>query len=366
MQTTLDRQEFILTDKQAEAIDLISSKAMHIMLYGGSRSTKTFTFIRSIVIRAFIASKSRHLVARYRFNHVKASIVYDTFPKVMSLCFPDCVYKLNKSDWFAELPNGSEIWFTGLDDKERTEKILGNEYATIFLNECSQLSYHSRNILLTRLAQKCNFSSDGMVRELRLKMFYDENPPPKGHWSYKLFIEKKEPEERLKLKEPDNYASLLMNPVDNKENLPESYLKILDQLPKRKRDRFYLGKFADETENALWTNEILDKSRVDCVPEKVKIIRVVVAVDPSGASDDPEENNDDIGIGVVGLGSDGIAYVFEDLTIHAGPELNTLKIVLTIEIILKLCSQLETPIPTSRGFIHGIINSQLAGKLPEI
>ncbi len=319
MQTTLDRQEFILTDKQAEAIDLISSEAMHIMLYGGSRSTKTFTLIRSIVIRAFLAAKSRHLIARYRFSHVKASIVHDTFPKVMSLCFPQCSYNLNKSDWFAEFSNGSQIWFSGLDDKERTEKILGNEYSTIFLNECSQLSYHSRSILLTRLAQKCHYSIDGMIKELRLKMYYDENPPPKGHWTYKLFIEKKEPEERLLLKDPSDYASLLMNPVDNKENLPESYLKILDQLPKRKRDRFYLGKFADETENALWTNEILDKSRVNEVPEKVKIIRVVVAVDPSGASDDPEENNDDIGIGVVGLGSDGIAYVFEDLTIHAGP-----------------------------------------------
>jgi len=54
MLTTLEKQEFVLTDKQAQAIDLISSDAMHILLYGGSRSTKTFTFVRSTVIRAFI------------------------------------------------------------------------------------------------------------------------------------------------------------------------------------------------------------------------------------------------------------------------------------------------------------------------
>lgn len=319
MQTTLEKKEFVLTDKQAEAIDLISSDAMHIMLYGGSRSTKTFTFVRSIVIRAFIAAKSRHLIARFRFNHVKASIVYDTFPKVMNLCFPGCEYNLNKSDWFAEFPNGSQIWFTGLDDKERTEKILGNEYVTIFLNECSQLSYHTRSILLTRLAQMCQYERDGQIHEMRLKMYHDQNPPPKGHWTHKLFIEKKEPEERIALKDPENYAHLLMNPVDNKENLPEAYIKILDQLPKRKRDRFYLGKFADETENALWNDKILNDNRVDCVPEGVTMLRIVVPVDPSGASDNEEENNDDIGIGVLGLGSDGIAYVFEDLTLHAGP-----------------------------------------------
>jgi hypothetical protein len=46
---------------------------------------------------------------------------------------------VSKTDWFAEFENGSQIWFGGLDDKERTEKILGMEFATIYLNECSQI-----------------------------------------------------------------------------------------------------------------------------------------------------------------------------------------------------------------------------------
>ena len=124
---------FKLTSKQDEAITLLGSESAYILLYGGSRSTKTFTILRTIVWRALAVAKSRHAVLRFRFNHVKASIVYDTFPKVMELCFPDVTYKLDKSDWFAVFPNGSEIWFGGLDDKERTEKILGNEYASIFL-----------------------------------------------------------------------------------------------------------------------------------------------------------------------------------------------------------------------------------------
>ena len=51
----------------------------------------------------------------------------DTFPKVMSLCFPGVKYSMNKSDWFMHFPNKSEIWLGGLDDKERTEKMLGKE-----------------------------------------------------------------------------------------------------------------------------------------------------------------------------------------------------------------------------------------------
>ncbi len=289
---------------------------MYTLLYGGSRSTKTFTILRTIVNRALAAPGSRHAVLRFRFNHVKSSIVYDTFPKMMSLCFPQFNVSVNKTDWFVKFPNGSEIWFGGLDDKERTEKILGNEYVTIFLNECSQISYGSFLILITRLAQKCTYKRDGVEHEMRLKMFCDENPPAKGHWTHKLFIDRKDPNSRKAVKYPDDYNSLLMNPSDNLENLPEAYIRALDNLPKRQRQRFYLGLFGDENENALWTEETIEKSKVDEYPV---LVRVVVAVDPSGADDDEESNNDEIGIVVCGLGTDGFGYLLEDVTLKAGP-----------------------------------------------
>lgn len=319
---------FNLTPKQIEANTLLSASAMYILLFGGSRSTKTFTFIRAILIRALLAPGSRHAILRFRFNHVKASIVHDTFPKMMALCYPEIPqvftrggngWFLDKQDWFVELPNKSQIWFGGLDDKERTEKILGNEYATVLLNEISQISYSSFLILVTRLAQKCMYERDGEMRELRLKLFCDENPPSKGHWSYKLFIEKKDPISGRALQDPEDYGSLLMNPRDNLDNLPAAYIKALKNMPKRKRDRFWSGIFVDDSENALWSSDIIEKNRVNEIPEGVDLVRIVVAVDPSGAGDDSEDTSDDIGIGVAGLGTDGIGYVLEDLTLNAGP-----------------------------------------------
>ena len=315
MEAIQTRSEFTLTARQKEAISVIGS-AENVLLYGGSRSTKTFTNLRTIVVRALAAPGSRHAVLRFRFNHVKASVVYDTFPKMMELCFPDITYTLSKSEWYAILPNKSEIWFGGLDDKERSEKILGNEYATIFLNECSQISYSSYLILITRLAQVCTYRQGDAIKQLNLKILLDENPPLMGHWTHKLFIEKKDPISKQPLANPEDYASLLMNPVDNAENLPPSYLKRLQNLPKRQKDRFWSGKFGDENENALWNDSMFDQSRVSETPD---FQRIVVAVDPSGADDDENKNNDDIGIGVVGLGVDGIAYVLEDLTLNAGP-----------------------------------------------
>jgi predicted phage terminase large subunit-like protein len=48
--------------------------------------------------------------------------------------------------------------------------------------------------------------------------------------------------------------------------------------------------------------------------------RIAIGVDPSGAGDEDNEGNDEIGIVVAGLGTDGNAYVLEDLTLKAGPE----------------------------------------------
>lgn len=309
---------FKLTNKQLEAIELFSSEATYILLYGGSRSTKTFTTIRTIVNRALAVPESRHAILRFRFNHIKASVVHDTFPKVMRLCFPGCPYKLNQTDWFVEFPNKSQIWFGGLDDKERAEKILGNEYATIMLNEISQISYNSFTIMITRLAQLCHYEVNGVKKELRLKFFLDENPPSKGHWSYKLFIEKRSPDSKASLENPEDYASMLMNPADNAANLPATYLKALQNLPKRKRDRFWDGKFGDDTENALWSSSGLDASRVngDDLPD---FVRVIVSVDPSGSGDEDNAANDAIGIVVAALGTDGIGYLLEDVTLKAGP-----------------------------------------------
>ena len=48
------------------------------------------------------------------------------------------------------------------------------------------------------------------------------------------------------------------------------------------------------------------------------MVRIVVAVDPSGSGDEDNADNDEIGIAVEGLGTDGNAYLLEDCTVKAG------------------------------------------------
>jgi hypothetical protein len=306
---------FELTPAQKRATQELTSDATHIALGGGSRSGKTFLLVRAVIIRALKSGGSRHAIFRFRFNAIKGAIIYDTLPKVIALCFPELVgnYSLNKTDWFVTLPNGSEIWFCGLDDKERTEKILGLEFATVYFNECSQIPWGSIVTALTRLAQK--------TLNLRLKAYYDFNPPGKKHWTYLRFVDKKNPETKRPEPNPEDYAFFLINPSDNRDNLDPKYLALLDSLPEKARNRFLLGKFADDSDGALWTDDLLARTRrLGRLEEKLPdFLRVVVSVDPSGCRGDEDLRSDEIGITVCALGTDGHGYLLEDLSGRYGP-----------------------------------------------
>lgn len=308
-----------LTGKQKKAISICAGPAMHCMLFGGSRSGKTFILIRNIVIRALKAPGTRHVIFRFRANHIKASVWLDTFPKVMRLLFPKEDYTPHAQDMYVSLSNGSQIWFGGLDDKERTEKILGMEFVTVYFNETSQIPYDSVMLAMTRLAQLAQQEVEEVdVKPLKLRAYYDCNPPTTNHWTYKIFIEKIDPDTREKTPHPEDYVSYLMNPRDNIENLSPEYIKHLENMPARMRKRFLDGQFADANPNALFPNTIIDRWRVidGVVPD---CVRIVVAVDPSGSGDIDNADNDAIGIAVVGLGIDGNAYLLEDCTVKAGP-----------------------------------------------
>lgn len=221
-------------------------------------------------------------------------------------------------DGYVLLANGSEVWFSGLDSPERIDKILGAEYATIFANEVSEIEYDVILTLRTRLAQKCERVIEGKpAGELRLKAYYDLNPTSVRHWTYREFVEKVSPVTGMPLGNPDEYAWLTMSPADNVENLAEGYLEALADLPRLQRVRFLEGRYLADVEGALWKPAMF--RRVEAAP--VDLVRVVVAVDPSGAKSTRDVNADEIGIVVCGLGKDGTGYVLEDLSLRAPPSM---------------------------------------------
>lgn len=223
------------TERQLEATRVITSNTK-TLVYGGGRSGKSFLIARLMIVRA-AKTKSRHVCFRQRFNHVKSSLWYDTFPHVLHTCFPNLTVETNKTDYFIQLSNGSQIWFGGLDDKERTDKILGTEYSTIYFNEVSQITYNSVLTALTRLSENTT---------LVKRAIFDCNPPSKNHWSYKLFLMGLDPMSGKKI-DTSKQGVIQMNPVHNAANLPEEYIsETLEGLSEAARLRFLHGEYSDE------------------------------------------------------------------------------------------------------------------------
>lgn len=299
---------FSRTPKQAEQAQMVYGSARHCLAYGGSRSGKTFGFCQIIAERALQAPASRHLIARLHNIDVRQSVMLDTWPKMMRVCYPDVEYQINKSDQFAVLPDGSEVWFGGLDDKERVDKILGKEFATIYPNEASQVAFETIVTLRSRLAQACR-RRDGSL--LPLKGLYDLNPTGRSHWTYQEFVDLVRPGDRSPL-DASTRAHLVMNPQDN-PHLPPEYLSELDDMPERQRMRFRDGKYLTEVPGTLWPLDRIEALRLARLPN---IVRVVIGVDPSGSDG---AGGDSQGIIVVALGEDGHGYVLADLSCRESP-----------------------------------------------
>jgi len=193
------------------------------------------------------------------------------------------------------------------------------EFVTVYLNECSQIPWASVGVVITRLAQKVYQVIAGEKRLLKPRAYYDCNPPSKSHWSYRLFIEKRDPDTKKPLERPDNYVSYQINPDANQENLSPDYLDSLRSLSVRLQKRFLKGEFTDANPSQLFNEENIETNRVLDGSKLPDMVRVVVAVDPSGAGDEAGADNDAIGIIVAGLGTDGNAYLLEDCTVKAGP-----------------------------------------------
>jgi phage terminase large subunit-like protein len=297
---------------QEAARILLEGPHRYSCLAGGTRSGKTFLIVRAIVARGLQAEASRHAILRFHANAARASVALDTLPNVMRLCFPGTKLKEHRQDGFFELPNGARIWIGGLDDKDRVEKILGLEYATVFLNEASQIPYSSALIAFTRLAQ--------VAPGLMQRAFVDLNPVGKMHWTNLLFGEKRDPVSQRPLGDPQNYARVFLNPPDNRANLSPDFLASLENLPEKQRKRFFEGIYVDEVEGALWTYDAIEAARctLEDIPEKDRVA-VVVAVDPSGAAGRDDLGADEIGIVVAARGTDSEAYILADRSCREAP-----------------------------------------------
>ena len=243
-----------LNEKQRIAFEILSSTITYILLSGGSSSGKTFVAIYYIILRAIKYPGSRHLIARNNFTSLRTAIIDGTFISVMRLISPEFTNSKayekcwNKQAWTFTFPNGSIIIFSGVGNEKASEKLLGNEYVTIFLDEASEINYASYQKLKTRLRQK--------IEGCALKFLCACNPPEDYHWTYYEFVIKKDITTEEPLINSENIAYLQINPSDNLENIPEETINILMSLPEYERERFFYGNFTHGVRGSILAQQL--------------------------------------------------------------------------------------------------------------
>lgn len=232
------REAFKLTSKQSQVWHSLLENPQYrrILLDGGARSTKTVLICIWLIKEAAKYAGSHILMARKNRNAAEHSIWQDT---LKPLCLNRRGFRITDSTMEVNLSNGSFIRVDGLDDQDRVDKILGTEYAHIFFNEATQISWQTVQIVLSRLAQPVK----GLENR---KALFDCNPKSQRHWLYKAGILHINPDDATPLSDASTWGREHFTPYDN-PYLPQDALKTLESLTGTQRRRLLDGAWCESS-----------------------------------------------------------------------------------------------------------------------
>jgi len=232
----MKERRIVRTPKQKRAwTELLDNPHLSRILFdGGARSGKTDVILLWLILQADKFPGARILIARKNLDHARVTIWQNSLRKIL-LGIRDFTFA--ESVLEARHLNGSVIRIAGLDDQDRVDKILGDEYLHVFINEATQISYDTMQTVVTRLSQKI----DGCESR---KLILDCNPKNQRHWLYKVGCLHQDPETGETLKDAARWGRLHWTPYDN-PYLPPDYLDSLESLSGIKRRRMLDGEWCD-------------------------------------------------------------------------------------------------------------------------
>lgn len=204
---------------------VLSAKAKHIG-FGGARGGG-----KSWVVRA----KAKLLAFEYK--GIKELIVRRTYPELINnhinILRQELLgaAKYNDKDKVLKFENGSTINFTYCDNDKDLDRLQGQEYDIIFLDEATQLSEYQMKTITACLRGVNNFPK---------RIYYTCNPGGQGHGYIKrIFIDKAYEAGEI----PEDYYFVQSLVTDNKvlmESQPD-YIKQLEALPPKIRKAWLEG-----------------------------------------------------------------------------------------------------------------------------
>lgn len=331
--------QYLNEDQKVAYFQALDPELKYHLFYGGAGSGKSWLIMLIVILRALGAPNSRHAVFRLTRNSCEQTLFNKTFFEVMAVVFPAMLKRLQDeklitySDMTVTFHNGSQIFFNGLDENRLT-KVLGDEFNTVWLNECNEdgLNYKTISVLQNRLRSK---RSIGNAVPLKNKMFFDCNPRFYSDWEYKAFKLHVNPDDGDAMPRSHQWVAQKLNTTANLDNLGEDYMEGMETMGASARRRYLEGEWSDENTNALFTEKLIVAGRIPKpqyirTPEEtlayladqgIELARVTVSADPAVTAD---PKSDLTGITVQGIArhDDGSehAYVLADYSDRYTPD----------------------------------------------
>lgn len=212
-------------------------------VYRGSAGSGKSHFIAQKIVLKALQSERRILICR-RYGVTIKETVFALFKDTLSSfkMLEHC--KVNKSDRTIELPNGSTLIFTGLDDEAKLLSL--QNISDIFIEEVYECNKD--------IVEQLNLRMRGNAPNQQIFMAF--NPISSKHWLYDF----------CEVNPPESFFYHKSTYKDNKF-LPEAYVKSLEDLlvrNPRKAEVFVKGNWGILVDDLVYPNhEIRDLNIVE-------------------------------------------------------------------------------------------------------
>jgi hypothetical protein len=195
-----------------------ASTAKYKLLLGAAGSGKTVALVVEDILLAIDYPGSTGVVARRYYPSLRDTTKRTWF----EWCPRELIKREIKSEGReeVELHNGSRTLFRVFDDYK---KLGSTAFDRISLDEAIEVEEREFLTLIARLR--------GLRGPRRLMLA--TNPPDEDHWLYRWFVTQERPEKHV-------FHSAT---YDNREHLPEEYIRELEQYPPAWREKFLFGRW---------------------------------------------------------------------------------------------------------------------------
>lgn len=212
----------------------LTASTKHIGFGGARGGGKSWSVRTKAKLLAMYYGKDKHPTG---LCGIKILIVRRTYPELVNNHINTLrtellgIAKYNDKDKVLKFSNGSTINFMYCDNDKDLDRLQGQEYDIIFLDEATQLSEHQMKTISVCLRGANNFPK---------RIYYTCNPGGQGHaYIKRIFIDKR----YEKGETPEDYTfiqSLVTDNVVLMESQPD-YVKQLEALPPKLRKAWLEG-----------------------------------------------------------------------------------------------------------------------------